>query len=97
MMITMEIFNYFLIAMSFLALLVFVALYFVKAGYGIFRTSSWGISIPNKTAWFLMEAPVFSFCFTCGLQVKIHFPSLFSFFSYSLNYIISNVPSSFRF
>lgn len=40
MMITMEIFNYFLIAMSFLALLVFVALYFVKAGYGIFRTSS---------------------------------------------------------
>ena len=54
MMITMEIFNYFLIAMSFLALLVFVALYFVKAGYGIFRTSSWGISIPNKTAWFVM-------------------------------------------
>lgn len=97
MMITMEIFNYFLIAMSFLALLVFVALYFVKAGYGIFRTSSWGISIPNKTAWFLMEALFFSFCFTCGLQVKIHFPSLFSFFSYSLNYIISNVPSSFRF
>ena len=59
MMITMEIFNCFLIAMSFLALLVFVALYFVKAGYGVFRTRSWGISIPNKTAWVLMEAPVF--------------------------------------
>ena len=49
MMITMEIFNYFLIAMSFLALLVFVALYFVKAGYGIFRTSSWGISTVSYT------------------------------------------------
>ena len=35
MMITMEIFNCFLIVMSFLGLLVFVALYFVKAGYGV--------------------------------------------------------------
>ena len=80
MMITMEIFNYFLIAMSFLALLVFVALYFVKAGYGIFRTSSWGISIPNKTAWVLMEAPVFSSVLLVDYQVKIHFPSLSHFF-----------------
>ena len=42
-----------------MALVVFVALYFVKAGYGMFRTASWGISLPNKVAWVWMEAPVF--------------------------------------
>lgn len=52
-------FRIFLIVMSLIALLVFVALYFVKAGYGIFRTPSWGVSINNKLAWMLMEAPVF--------------------------------------
>ena len=38
-------FNLFLGVMSLIALIVFVALYFVKAGYGIFRTSSWGAAI----------------------------------------------------
>lgn len=52
-------FYIFLGAMSLIALLVFIALYFVKAGYGIFRTVSWGAAIPNKLAWVLMEAPVF--------------------------------------
>lgn len=52
-------FQYFLWCMSGLALIVFVALYFVKAGYGMFRTSSWGISVGNKLGWVLMEAPVF--------------------------------------
>ena len=52
-------FNLFLGVMSLIALIVFVALYFVKAGYGIFRTSSWGAAISNKLAWILMEAPVF--------------------------------------
>ena len=54
-----ESFQLFLGAMSIVALLVFVELYFVKAGYGMFRTASWGISINNKLAWILMEAPVF--------------------------------------
>mgnify|MGYP002241317875 CR=1 FL=1 len=45
--------------MSLIALIVFIALYFVKAGYGIFRTASWGVAISNKLAWILMEAPVF--------------------------------------
>lgn len=52
-------FNLFLGVMSLIALIVFIALYFVKAGYGIFRTASWGVAIPNKLAWILMEAPVF--------------------------------------
>lgn len=46
-------------AMALTALFVFTALYFVKAGYGIFRTKQWGFSINNKVAWVLMEAPVF--------------------------------------
>ena len=52
-------FNLFLGVMSLIALIVFIALYFVKAGYGIFRTASWGAAISNKLAWVLMEAPVF--------------------------------------
>ena len=46
-------------AMAVIAVIVFIALYFVKAGYGIFRTKQWGISINNKAAWVMMEAPVF--------------------------------------
>lgn len=46
-------------AMAVIAVIVFIALYFVKAGYGIFRTKQWGISIDNKIAWIMMEAPVF--------------------------------------
>ena len=37
-----------------------IHIYFVKAGYGIFRTASWGVAISNKLAWILMEAPVFA-------------------------------------
>lgn len=55
----MNVFHLFLGGMSLIALIVFIALYFVKAGYGIFRTASWGTAIPNKWAWVLMEAPVF--------------------------------------
>ncbi|MGN0280995.1 MAG: DUF1295 domain-containing protein [Prevotella sp.] len=45
--------------MAGIAVFVFIALYFVKAGYGMFRTKAWGLSISNKAAWVLMEAPVF--------------------------------------
>ena len=54
-----ETFRLFLWAMSGIALIVFIALYFVKAGYGIFRTPSWGWAVNNKLAWMLMESPVF--------------------------------------
>lgn len=54
-----ETYQIMLYVLSFLAVIVFVALYFVKAGYGIFRTRSWGWSVPNKVGWILMEAPSF--------------------------------------
>lgn len=54
-----ETYQIMLYVLSFLAVVVFVALYFVKAGYGMFRTRSWGWSVPNKVGWVLMEAPSF--------------------------------------
>lgn len=52
-------FNGFLIAMSVIALIVFIALYFIKAGYGVFFSPKWGPSISNRWGWIIMEAPVF--------------------------------------
>ena len=54
-----EYFNSILIGMSVLAVVVFVALFFVKAGYGRFYTKSWGPTVNNRFGWVLMEAPVF--------------------------------------
>lgn len=52
-------FNIFLLIMAVLAVVVFVALFYVNAGYGVFYNKKWGPAIPNKIGWFLMEAPVF--------------------------------------
>lgn len=45
--------------MSAIALAIFIALYFITAGYGKFASKTWGPSINNKVAWILMECPVF--------------------------------------
>ena len=42
-------------AMAVMAVIVFAALFFFKAGYGYLSTSNWGPKIGNKTAWVLME------------------------------------------
>ena len=47
--------------MAVMALIVFVALFFFKAGYGYLSTSNWGPKISNKVAWVLMEVPAFLF------------------------------------
>lgn len=47
--------------MAVMAVVVFVALFYFKAGYGYLSTSNWGPKISNKTAWVLMEAPAFIF------------------------------------
>lgn len=54
-----QLFDVLMVAMPLLAIVVFIALFFVKAGYGLFRTDKWGFSIDNKIAWVCMEAPVF--------------------------------------
>ena len=47
--------------MAVMAVIVFIALFFFKAGYGYLSTSKWGPKISNKVAWVLMEAPAFLF------------------------------------
>jgi 3-oxo-5-alpha-steroid 4-dehydrogenase 1 len=48
-----------MVIMAIIAVFVYIALQFFKAGYGYLRTSKWGPSIPNRPAWILMECPVF--------------------------------------
>ena len=52
-------FHLFLIIMAVVALVVFVSLFFVDAGYGKFYNPKWGPAINNKLGWVLMESPVF--------------------------------------
>lgn len=47
--------------MAAMAVIVFIALFFFKAGYGYLSNSNWGPKINNKTAWVIMEAPAFIF------------------------------------
>ena len=54
-----EAFNIFLLVMAIIAVVVFVALFFVNAGYGKFYNKRWGPTLDNHFGWFLMEAPVF--------------------------------------
>lgn len=56
---SLEFFYNFLFVMALVCVVIFVALYFVDAGYGKMRTEKWGPAINNKVGWCLMEAPVF--------------------------------------
>lgn len=55
----LEYFNIFLLIMTIIAVIVFIALYFVTVGYGVFYNKKWGTAVPNKLGWILMESPVF--------------------------------------
>ena len=52
-------FYIYLWVMIVIAVATFITLYFVDAGYGIFRTEKWGRTISNRWAWFFMELPIF--------------------------------------
>lgn len=54
----MEIYNIFLIVMAGIAVIVFVALHFVEAGYGYLFDRRFGPPVSNKIGWIVMEAPV---------------------------------------
>ena len=55
----MDVFHIFLAVMTGIAVIVIEALYFVKAGYGMFIDDKWRTTINNRIGWVLMEAPVF--------------------------------------
>ena len=88
-------FHLFLGVMCVIAFFVFIALYFVKAGYGMFRTASWGYSISNKVAWVLMEAPVFIVMF--WLWGRKALPCRYIFSSCCSSYTTSKGRSFFLF
>ena len=75
-------------AMLAMAVVVFVSLYFVTAGYGQFRTKQWGWSINNKVAWVLMEIPVFLVMLAIWSvsPLKWHLPQLVLFGLFELHY-----------
>lgn len=54
-----EFFDTVLKLMAVTGVVVFVALYFVEAGYGIMYARKWGMSVNNRVGWVLMETPVF--------------------------------------
>ncbi len=85
---TQEIFNYLIWGMTAMAVVVFISLYFVRAGYGQFRTKQWGWSINNKVAWMLMEAPVFLVMLYIWSQAESrwHAPELVLFLLFELHY-----------
>lgn len=56
---TMQPYNILLLVMSILAVVVFIALFFVKAGYGVFTSDRWGKTISNRLGWVIMETPAF--------------------------------------
>ena len=58
-LISLECYNTFLVVMAVVALVVFVALFFVEAGYGYLFNPKFGFPVPNKVGWVIMECPVF--------------------------------------
>ena len=81
-------FNSLMYIMPVMAVIVFIALFFVKAGYGIFHTKSWGLSLPNKVGWVIMECPAFILMATMwltGQYTMMSVPAVF-FILFEMHY-----------
>ena len=50
-------FNWFMIVMIIIAVLVFISLLKITAGYGQHISKKWGLSINDKVGWVIMEIP----------------------------------------
>ena len=59
MILNLSQFHLLLMIMVAIAIVVFIVLNFVEAGYGKMISKKWGPAISNKLAWVLMECPVF--------------------------------------
>ena len=93
---TIEYFTWFLIVMAVIAGIVFVALYFVEAGYGMLFDKKWGFPISNKVAWICMEAPVFIVMFALwyGSERRFELVPLLLFLLFELHYFQRSFISS---
>lgn len=76
-----NIYHLLMTVMPILAIIVFVALFFIKAGYGMFRTRQWGPTLSNKIGWILMECPaVFVMFYLWNSSEQRFHPVLLLFF-----------------
>lgn len=58
-MIELSTYYTFLAVMAVVAVIVFIALHYVEAGYGMLFNRKFGAPVGNRIGWMLMEAPVF--------------------------------------
>ena len=94
-----------MLCMAILAVAVFIALFFFKAGYGYLSGSNWGPKISNRAAWVIMECPAFLFMLLYTLRhavsgtdtgnsnttdIKIRFQNADKRFEYGAYLILSN-------
>ncbi len=88
MLMSVHTFYVLLAAMCGVAVVVFVTLFFVRAGYGLFRSARWGPSVDNRIGWVLMEAPVFvvMLWLWAGSAVRLHAAPLVFFLLFELHY-----------
>ena len=94
----MEQFDNILLGMTLLGAVVFVALYFVDAGYGKLMSPKWGPTIPNRIGWMLMEMPVLlvAMFFWITSEVRFSLPYLVFFLLFALHYIHRTFVFPFR-
>jgi len=74
-------FNWFMIIMIVLALIVFITLFKITAGYGQHITKKWGVSINDKIGWIIMELPVVVFYLILYIIGSYHFNPVTILFS----------------
>jgi 3-oxo-5-alpha-steroid 4-dehydrogenase 1 len=81
-----------------LACIIFVSLFFVTAPYGRHSERKWGIAVPNRLGWILMELPVlliFQFFFWTGSAKKTLASCIILLF-FSMHYINRSLIYPFR-
>lgn len=85
----MTLYKLLLTIMPFLAITVFVSLFFIKAGYGIFQSKKWGYTLPNKTGWVIMELPALISMYILWLTGDYSSSTVLNifFFLFELHYI----------
>lgn len=95
---TLELFEMICYAWIGIALLAFLGLQFLKAGYGKFTSKKWGPAMPNKWGWVVMEAFVlvvlFYFVFTTEKKLSAVDWTIISLFT--LHYINRSFIYPFR-
>ena len=74
------IYNLILLCFGLASAIVFIALFFIPAGYGQHVDKKWGPTINNKLGWFIMEVPtviIFFYYYIIGNRASGLIPTIF--------------------